>query len=79
MSKCNLSSTGGSLPPTKKDKSSEVHAMCVSCNKAITENRCVKCCSEWEHRQHSGVSVQVYDVLSDDPCPVLLHPVRAQS
>ena len=72
MAKRNLSSAGGSTPPTKKDKPSEV---CVSCKKQISENShslFCECCSEWEHRNCSGVSSEVYDLLSNDPCPNIM-------
>ena len=70
--KRNLSSTGGSTPPSKKDKASE---SCVSCKKKISDNSssllCEFCC-EWEHRSCSGVSSEAYNVLSDDPCPNIM-------
>jgi len=70
MAKCNLASAGGSTPPTKKDKHCE---LCVSCKKKQISQYshslfCEYCC-EWEHRSCSGVSSEVYNILSSDPFP----------
>ena len=66
MSKCDR--PGGGSPPTKKskEKSSEVHVLCITCKKNAGEDSIeCECCFKWEHWACAGVSKEQYEVLTD--------------
>lgn len=59
---------GGGSPPTKKskEKSGEVHVLCITCKKNAGEDSIeCECCFKWEHRACAGVSKEEYEVLTD--------------
>ena len=71
---------GGGSPPTKKskDKSGEVHVLCITCKKHAGEDS-IECesCFNWEHRACAGISKDEYEILTDSSPNIMFFCLRS--